>query len=45
MWEHEGMPIVAEHLDSIWEDPTNRLGIMFYDNACKLRRYCLGWYS
>lgn len=39
LWNHEGMEIVVEGLDIIWGDPSTRPYILFYDNACKLRRY------
>ena len=41
LWEHEGMEVVAGCLDSIWEDPASRPDLIFYDNACRLRRYRL----
>ncbi|CAN0586239.1 unnamed protein product, partial [Laminaria digitata] len=39
LWEHEGMEVVVEALNSIWEEPASRPDLMFYDNACCLRRY------
>ena len=35
------MEVVAGCLDSIWEDPASRPDLIFYDNACRLRRYRL----
>ena len=37
LWEHEGMDIVAEGLDKIWEGTATRSDLLFYDNSRKLR--------
>ena len=41
LWEDEGMEVVTSCLDSISEDPASRPDLIFYNNACRLRRYRL----
>ena len=41
LWDHEGVKVVAGCLDSIWEDPAGRPGLIFYDKGCAPRRYRL----
>ena len=35
------MEVVAGCLDSIWEGPASRPGLIVYDKGCALRRYRL----
>ena len=39
LWKDEGMEVVDGCLDSICEDPASRTDLVFYDNACRVRRY------
>lgn len=48
LWEAEGSKEVSDGLNEIWKDPLFRPEILFYDLACRRRRYLLshpdaGW--
>ncbi|CAN0442596.1 unnamed protein product, partial [Laminaria digitata] len=48
LWEAEGSKEVAAGLNEIWQEPSTRPSILFYDLACRRRRHLLsnpdaGW--
>ena len=41
LWEDEGMDIVADGRDKIWEGTATRPDLLFYDNPCMVLRHRL----